>query len=180
MPGEVKRKLHTYTPEQLEFIQAHSKIKRKELHEKFEAHFGIKVPYNGIVSLCTRQGWSNGNTGRFEKGHQLNKKYEIGEEYLDAYGYMVIKTSLTGRDRHQQKHRWLWEQANGRVPEDHYVSFKDGDKTNITLDNLILLNKRELACLNMHYQRLSDEDTHLTYIALSKLRCQAYALKQGK
>lgn len=38
------------------------------------------------------------------------------------------------------KHRFLWETANGPIPKGHKVIFADGDKTNITLDNLIMVS----------------------------------------
>lgn len=180
MSKTLKRRLHKYTPEQLEFIKANCQLKRKELHRRFEERFEVKVPYNGIVALCTRQGWSNGNTGRFEKGHQLNKKYQVGDEFVDGYGYTVVVTELPGRAKFQQKHRWLWQQHNGPVPKDHYVTFKDGDKTNLNLDNLILISKRELAYMNVNYQRFSDKEKHLTFIAMSKLKCKTVDLMGTK
>lgn len=39
------------------------------------------------------------------------------------------------------KHRWLWEQAYGSIPEGHNVQFKDGDTTNCVLDNLYLITR---------------------------------------
>lgn len=175
--SQVKRKLHTYTCEQLAFIKERSNLTRKEIHKAFESHFGIKVPYNGIVALCTRNGWSNGNTGRFSKGHTLGKKYFLGDEYIDNYGYTVIVVDLPGRARFQQKHRWLWMENNGPIPEKCYVTFRDGDKTNVVLDNLILITQRELACMNINYQRFTNKENRLTYIAMSKLRCKVAEMK---
>lgn len=41
------------------------------------------------------------------------------------------------------KHRWLWEQAHGPIPEGYFVMFKDGDSMNCVLENLLLVNRPE-------------------------------------
>lgn len=46
------------------------------------------------------------------------------------------------------KHRLLWEAENGPVPKGHKLIFADGDKTNISLDNLLLITDAQMARLN--------------------------------
>lgn len=41
-------------------------------------------------------------------------------------------------------HRLIWEESNGPIPEDHYIVFKDGDKSNVALDNLECLSSKEV------------------------------------
>lgn len=44
----------------------------------------------------------------------------------------------------------LWEAANGPVPPGHALIFADGNKQNITLENLILVTRAQLARLNQN------------------------------
>ena len=67
------------------------------------------------------------------------KNKPIGHEKVCADGYVWIITEH-GR---KQKHRWVWEQANGPVPPNHCIKFKDGDRTNCSLDNLYLVTRAE-------------------------------------
>lgn len=48
----------------------------------------------------------------------------------------------------KQKHVLLWEEENGPVPENHVVLFLDNDRTNITIENLALVSRAQLAVLN--------------------------------
>lgn len=40
-------------------------------------------------------------------------------------------------------HRYLWEKHCGPIPENHLVIFKDGNSTNVTLENLKVISKEE-------------------------------------
>ena len=50
-------------------------------------------------------------------------------------------------------HRWLWEQANGKVPEGYQVHHIDFDKLNDSLDNLQLLTRAEHIKIHMEARR---------------------------
>lgn len=105
------------------------------------------VTFDNFKALCTRKGWRTGRTGFFapahvphnkgrkgyaapgcEKGHfaKGNKPHTYrgpGHEAIsprDGYTYMIIAETNphTGADtRRVLKHKWLWEQANGPLPE---------------------------------------------------------------
>ena len=69
------------------------------------------------------------------------KNKPIGHEKVYADGYVWIITEH-GR---KQKHRVVWEQAHGPIPPDHCVKFKDGNRTNCSLDNLYLVSRADPA-----------------------------------
>ena len=50
-------------------------------------------------------------------------------------------------------HRYVWEQANGEVPEGYVVAFRDGNRRNCSLDNLYLLSRADNA------RRRASEET---------------------
>ena len=57
---------------------------------------------------------------------------------------MSITTALVPARRWVPEHRRLWETEHGPIPAGHVVAFKDGDKQNVTLDNLVLMTRAEL------------------------------------
>lgn len=69
------------------------------------------------------------------------KNKPIGHEKVYADGYVWIITEH-GR---KQKHRVVWEQAHGPIPPDYCVKFKDGNRTNCSLDNLYLVSRADHA-----------------------------------
>ena len=61
-------------------------------------------------------------------------------------GYIEIKVEEPNKWR--LKHRVVWEMAHGEIPKDNVIIFKDNDKTNTDIDNLILTEKGVNATLN--------------------------------
>jgi hypothetical protein len=42
----------------------------------------------------------------------------------------------------------IWEATNGKVPKGYIVIFADGNKLNLSLDNLRLISRKEHAVMN--------------------------------
>lgn len=91
---------------------------------------------------------------RFKVGNrtgEAKKNYQpIGAERLSKDGYRERKIN----DDFPISHRWraehimLWEATHGRVPKGCVVIFKDGNKSNVTLENLELVTRAELMARN--------------------------------
>lgn len=72
---------------------------------------------------------------QFKKGHQPHNTHYLGHERVSKDGYVEISVDETNphtgfERRYVLKHRWLWEQMNGPVPEGMALKCLDGDKTN--------------------------------------------------
>jgi hypothetical protein len=119
---------------------------------------GIAPPNKGTKGLHN----VGGNKTSFKKGQRPNNYKPIGTERIDTDGYTLIKVSdaKEWHKRWRHKHKVMWEEANGPVPRGHAVLFADGDRQNITLDNLILVTKSQLARLNQNH--LISENPELT------------------
>jgi hypothetical protein len=77
---------------------------------------------------------------QFKKGNlPHNIKYD-GHERIDKYGYVFIRIS---KGKYVQKHRYVWEQIHGPIPDGLLVTFKDGNKQNCVLENLELKTKQQ-------------------------------------
>ena len=155
-----------YSQEQLDFIQSNCFMERKSLTEKVNTTFGTTYSADQIKSLCTRRKWNTGRTGYFQKGSiPLNKgtkgltsanktsfkkgqitwnKKPIGyERVCSKDGYVLIKTAEPGL--FELKYRVVWENEKGPIPSGHVIAFKNQDKTDCRIDNLILMSKSEMA-----------------------------------
>ncbi|HEV7414907.1 MAG TPA: hypothetical protein VGN98_02020 [Tianweitania sediminis] len=59
-----------YAQEELAWIKANCSRPRAEAHAEFVSIFGRDdVVFANYVSLCKRNGWLTGRTGRFDKGN---------------------------------------------------------------------------------------------------------------
>ena len=74
----------------------------------------------------------------------------IGTERLSKDGYLERKVNdgLPLQRRWRAVHLVLWEAAHGPLPKGHAVTFANGDKTDIRLDNLVCITRRELMARN--------------------------------
>lgn len=172
-----------YSADELAFVEAHKHLPRLELTKRFNVQFGRTLRVSNIKSLCTRKGWSTGRTGCFEKGETPWNKGVTGymganatsfrkgnlphntrpmfSERVSKDGFIEIKVrehkTAEKPNTFELKHRWLWEQAHGPVPEKHVLIFVDGDRTNCTLDNLKLAPRHILTRLNQAFPGIEPE-----------------------
>lgn len=100
-----------------------------------------------------RPGWGPGRmkSTQFRKGHGRSgvavALYKpIGTERVSKDGYRERKVNdaMPLQSRWRAVHLILWEAANGPVPKGFAVCFQNGDKTDIRLDNLVLVARRDL------------------------------------
>lgn len=80
---------------------------------------------------------------RYHKGHRPHNQREIGTERVHADGYVYIRIE----EGCVPKHRYVWEQANGPIPENHVVMFRDGNRMNCDLSNLCLISRSTLGTI---------------------------------
>lgn len=103
-----------------------------------------------------RPGWSPGRMRetQFKKGVRQGVAERlwkpIGTERISRDGYLErkINNDLPLQRRWRAVHLIVWEEANGPLPRGHAIAFKNGDKTDIRLENLECITRRELMARN--------------------------------
>ena len=150
---------HRYTKEEDKFLIDNVKgITELELIDKFNKHFNLNLSYKSIKSRKHRLDLKSGLKGGFKKGNDKRYRFQKGhipyncvpigtEREKEGYIWIKVKNG-SGRYNWIQKHRLLWEQNNGKIPKGYVLIFKDGNRKNITLDNLALISRKEVLILN--------------------------------
>lgn len=173
--------MHKYTEVQIGYIreiaQGHS---YNEITELFNTRFGLDLSFTQIRAALKNRGICNGRGGRFRPGHTpfnkgKKKLWKGGEETQFKKGhvphtYKPVGTESTRADyvyvkvadpnKWRMKHILIWETAYGPAPQGYAVMFADGNRYNVTLDNLLMVSRRELAVMNK--KRLISTDAALT------------------
>lgn len=164
----------------------------KRFNEKFEmdvsesAIANLKHKYNlqsGIVGGQFPKGlvpWNKGKKGSmtpeqyekckatmFKKGQVPQNHKPVGSERIDREGYVLIKVAEPNKWR--PKHRVLWEKVNGPIPEKHRLIFADGNRQNITLDNLILVSYAQSFIMNQKDLFKNDKTLTQAGVAVAKV-----------
>jgi hypothetical protein len=182
-----------YTSQQRDFVRVNCTMARRDLTAAVNAEFGTSYKVDDIKSLCTRQGWLTGRTGCYQKGcipANKGKKMDtgpnrtsfkkgdkphnwkpVGAERISSDGYKQRKMTDTGYPPHDwvEVHRLLWIKQNGDIPKNHLVIFIDGDKTNISIENLTLLSRAEHVTINKNRLRNVPSEFKQAGITLGRL-----------
>ena len=162
---------HKYSAEEqqfmTEYVPGHS---YREIQKAFTEKFGWEISLNQVNSYIGNHHLSTGRTGRFQKGQEPHNKGKkgvcaagcekswfkkgnipanyrpVGSERVNADGYIEVK--VADPNKWEFKHRAVWESVNGKIPKGCIIIFRDNDKTNTNIDNLLLIKRGTHAVLN--------------------------------
>ena len=68
-----------------------------------------------------------------------------------------------------KKKRYLWEQANGLIPEGYVIICKDNDPRNVTLDNLLCVSHRAMTSVALRGLRTEYPEINEALHTLAEL-----------
>ena len=106
------------------------------------------VPYNYGQKMSTLL-YEKCQKTMFKKGRKPHNTRNKGEESKSKDGYTYVK--IADNDW-RLKHRVVYENVNGTIPDDHIVVFKDNNLTNFDINNLLLITKAENMLRNTIHQ----------------------------
>lgn len=191
-------KRNKYTLEHLQFIIDNVKNTEKDLQIMFNKKFGLNVSISAIGNLKNKTGVKSGMVGgRFEKGHETwnkGKKWDdymnvgkqknclktafkkgntphnhrpVSSERITKDGYVEIK--IAEPNKWQLKHRYVYEQANGKIGKGQKLIFLDGNRLNISLSNLKIISNEESLIMNQNHYFTVNKNLTETGIIVSKV-----------
>lgn len=192
---------HRYSKEEqefmAEFVPGHSYL---EIQEAFTERFGWEISIGQINTYIGNHHLNTGRTGRFEKGHSPANKGKkgqcpsgcektwfqkghtpanhrpVGSERINADGYTEVKVEEP--NKWKPKHKVVWEAANGKVPRGYIIIFRDNDKTNTAIENLMLVKRGVHAILNHTGLCKYSGDFKETAIRIAELKAAAHKAKK--
>lgn len=188
--------MHKFTEEQIKFIREIAPGRyAAEITEMVNNRFNLELKVSQIETCKRNHKIRSGIDSRFQKGMiPANKgkkgsmspeQYEkckatmfkkgqvpqnhkpVGSERIDREGYVLIKVAEPNKWR--PKHRVLWEKVNGPIPEKHRLIFADGNRQNITLDNLILVSYAQSFIMNQKNLFKNDQELTKAGVAVAKV-----------
>lgn len=162
---------HQYTAEErqfmTEYVPGHS---YREIQKAFTEKFGWEISLGQVNSYIGNHHLNTGRTGRFQKGQEPPNKGKkgicaagcektwfkkghipanyrpVGSERVNKDGYIEVKVADPNKWR--LKHRVVWEAVNGKISKGYIIIFRDNDKTNTDINNLMLIKQGTHAVLN--------------------------------
>jgi hypothetical protein len=163
--------------------------------KRFNKRFSMECTSSQLGSLCKRYGFKCGRTGHFVKGEEawnkgtsyqpggnsyltqfkpgqnaINQK-PLGSERTTVDGYIQVKTM--NPNIWALKQRIIYAEHNGPIPPSHMVTFKDLDKTNMDIGNLMLVSMAENAVINRFGMSKFHTEARQTGLLIAKLHLKA-------
>lgn len=97
-----------------------------------------------VEQFMSAGGMARFRANQFKPGNQPHNTKPVGyERACKKDGYIYLKVA-DGQPM-QLKHRYVWQQHYGEIPEGMIVVFRDGDHTNCDISNLELISREESA-----------------------------------
>lgn len=168
----------------------------KQLHSFYQNHHirsGLTgqfekgcVPYTKGKTwdeFMSLEGQANSRAAQFKKGHTPMNKLPVGSVVVKCDGYLWKKISDDSRDWREnwkQLHIIYWEKLHGPVPEGMRVTFKDGDKMNVSPENLALVTLAENAQMTTRGLRSPEFAKDDVGVNLAKAYDAIHKAKKGK
>ena len=195
--------MNKYTDEMIDFLREVAKGKTyKEIVEMFNKKYDLEITAEKIKSLLSRKkictgtrgclykkgcipwnkgkkGYTRGNRTSFKKGHRPKNWRPVGSERVDKDGYTLIK--IAEPKKWALKHRVIWEEHyKNKVPKRSVIIFADGDRSNLSIENLICVSRNELRVLNKCGLIKNDVELTKTGLNVARIRIKLAELKKEK
>lgn len=118
----------------------------------------------------------------FKPGSVPHNWVPVGTELIknDGYLWRKIKDNAGAEIKNwRQVHILLWEGVHGPIPEGHHITFKDGNRLHISLDNLALVSYAQNARLTRKNLRVGKE-LFLESMDIVDLDQKVFEIKKGR
>ena len=143
-----------------------------EAGRKHRYHKGHKPWNKGVKGLNNAPDYT-----LFKSGHIPANYKPIGWTRIDAEGYhwMKVREGLNGW---VMIHRLAWELENGPIPEGKFLRFIDGNKGNLELDNLMLVDRESNMRLNTIHRYPEEVKVAMKILSKLKRKIQTHGKEQ--
>jgi hypothetical protein len=118
----------------------------EDVYKKRMAAFVESGIPNRAGNVELRRDWKPGDKRRKPPKEKKRKILPVGFVKKFKNGYWakkVGKENSPNKTCWEMLHRLIWIEHNGPIPENHQVYFIDGNKDNLTIENLALISHEE-------------------------------------
>jgi len=196
-----KGRYRLMTPEQIDFVREKYKdLTVKELTAALNQHFGTTLAVSQVKTFVKNNKITCGRTGRFDKG---KAPWNAGTKGLmkpnrasfkkgnrphtwvpvgtirETSGDRYLKIKVAEPNSWELLHRHLWERHFGPIPDGFMVVFRDGDRRNCVITNLMLRTREQSAVRNRWSPRDLPPELGPLVDAVADLRIAAAAAKRA-
>lgn len=157
---------HRYPKEVREFLKV-SQLKGKALQAEIVKRFGVEIEMRTLAGL---QCWYLGRRKKSTPSYLLKP---LGTERPDKDGY--IRVRVEGGEK--LKHHLVWEKYHEPLKRNEVIMFRDGDRTNCNIENLIKVERKYLSVITRILGGVKNPELQEAAIATAKILVDANSKK---
>ena len=179
--GEKRRSYKQLPDDQLEYFKSIVEGRfTKEISDLFYDKFNIRLKKTDIENIKRTYGlyskiknWNKGMKNPYDPSR------EIGEERILHSNKKEKCLEIKTKDGWVRKSHYIWEKYNGKIPENHFIGFKDGNILNCDIDNLVLMSYTDRIIFNFNKLNMhKGEELLKTNILISELMQKRNKIKK--
>lgn len=165
---------HKYGEEQMRWLADNTPImSEKELAAAFNSKYGGNVSADSLATYVRRFIGVTRTRETVRASHsKALRRFEVGDTSIHVRGgrkTKVILTEINGKRRWKPYGKYVWEQANGTLPNGWSVIFLNGDNTDCRLENLYAIGPDVMALMARNQWFSWNPDMTMTAIKLCEL-----------
>lgn len=172
---------HKYNDEQMRWLSDNTpNMSERELAAAFNAKYGGNVSADSLATYVRRFVGAVKTKETVRASHsKALRRFEIGDVSVQRRGgrtTKVIMTERNGKRSWKPYGKYIWEQANGAIPNGWSVIFLNGDNTDCRLENLYAIGPDVMVLMARNQWFSLNPDVTMTAIKL----CELARLSGGK
>lgn len=178
-PTEMAQRLNdkfgtNYAPMQIKGYYGNHKLNSGVTRQYEKGHVSHNKGKKGLRYAGSEKGW-------FQNGHEPHNTDPVGTvcKKTDGYLWMKLDDKPGAKIKNwKQLHIVVWEEANGPVPDGHFVIFKDGNIENVKLENLMLVSRAENAVMNRWGLRFTTAEATEAGVTIARIKLASAKLEK--
>lgn len=118
---------------------------------------------------------------QYKKGQKPQNELPLGTITKTTNGYVIRKKAMEGsfEDRWEYMHRVVWEEHHGPVPDGSMIIFKDGNKENYDISNLMLISRSITGAMaKAGYYAITDPELKEAAAKVAELKVKTNKIKR--
>lgn len=166
------------TNEQIEYLKTIVQGRNvTEITKMINSKFNTTLKKSHISYIKNKYNIRSGPIGTFEKGHAPLRYKPIGHERIKN-GHIYVKVAEPSE--YISKQRYIYEKEYGKIPDGYIVIFKDRNRRNFDLDNLMLVSKSEFLIMNDNHLYKENVELTETGVLIAKVIDKTNKLRREK
>lgn len=160
--------MSSFSKEEEDFIKENVSGKfNTEIAELFFKTFNKTIKPSQVKHIKRKHKLRSGVNSKFTKGIKPHNYKPVGSEFVGHNGYIRIKAADPNTWVYKQK--YIYEQVHGKIPKGYHVIFANQDKTDFSIDNLLLVKNKDILVAKNKHLLFEEKELTKTGILIAQL-----------